>query len=286
MKRISAHIIILSGVLAVNIAFVAGNYQIPDRGVEASNISPAAAEAISPEILPADISINSSQVPSETPYPEPDYKPALRPYRINKDHDIWHAEDPISYITPQNEWVRYYASQLYVDHDGRIRYKNIRVPWVAGEDGRIISWIDKPFLNNYQSDDVRFNYPANGDMWVMPDYYLTSGMSDDCDGWAVTVASLLLSGELSVKQSGYFIKQIIPAKVVLGYVDNYRDAWVEYDAYNKTFFTSTSWVNSGPDGKGKTSSTSFMERKAKVNARPVFEFTDRYFGEFSGTSKY
>lgn len=281
MKRISAYMIILSGVLIVNIALVAGNYMIPGRGVAASNISPAAAEAVGPQTAPADSSINSASAAAETPYPEPDHKPALRPYRINKDHDIWHAEDPISYITPQNGWVRYQASQLYIDYDGRIRYKNIRIPWVTGEDGRVISWVDKPFLNNYQSDDVRFNYPANGDMWVMPDYYLTSGMSDDCDGWAVTVASLLLSGELSVKQNGYFIKQIIPAKVVLGYVDNYRDAWVEYKAYNKTFYTSTSWVNTGPDEKGKISSTEFIERKNKTTARPVFEFTDKYFGEYN-----
>jgi|GEM_PF-2481290 len=280
MKHISAYVIILSGALIVNIALVAGNYTIPDQGVEASNIFPAAAETAGPKTAPADSSINSASAAAETPYPEPDYKPALRPYRINKDHDIWHAQEPISYITPQNGWVRHYASQLYIDYDGRIRYKNIRVPWVAGEDGRVISWVDKPFLNNYQSDDVRFNYPANGDMWVTPDYYLTSGMSDDCDGWAVTVASLLLSGELSVKENGYFIKQIIPAKVVLGYVDDYRDAWVEYNAHNKTFYTSTSWVNTGTE-KGKISSTEFIERKNKTNARPVFEFTDKYFGEYN-----
>ncbi len=245
-----------------------------------SNISPVGSP-VGMENDHTDISLNSSPVP--TPYPKPAYKPEFRPYRINKEHDIWHAQEPMSYITPQNGWVRYYASQLYIDYDGRIRYKNTKVPWLSSEDGRIVLWIDKPFINNYQSDDDQFNYNLDVDVWVTPDYYLTNGMSDDCDGWAVTVVSLLLSGELSVKQNEYFIKQIIPAKVVLGYVSNYRDAWVEYNVYNKTFYTSTSLVNIGIDGKEKASSTTFMERNNKT-LMPVFEFTDEYFGKYKSSN--
>ncbi len=280
MRYISAYVIILLGILIIDIAFVAGGYQLSGPESGTSGISTFSPQTVDSDITPVNASIDTVTMPAETPYPEPDYKPSLRSYQIDKNHDIWHAQDPASYITPENEWVRYYASQLYISQDGRIRYKDVKVPWVADKDGNIISWIGKPFLNNYISDDAQFDFPADSDMWVMPDYYLTHGMSDDCDGWAVTVASLLLSGELSVRQGDYFIKQIIPAKVVLGYVDGYRDAWVEYKVYNKTFYTTTALINSGPDGKGKISSTVFAERKNTTATRPVFEFTSKGFGEY------
>ncbi|HWR26743.1 MAG TPA: hypothetical protein VN316_02590 [candidate division Zixibacteria bacterium] len=285
MNHISVYVIILSGLLAAGIALVAADYQLSEPGFEATDKSYIPVEAAGFEILTANASVIPLEAPVELSYPKPGQMPAQRSYQINKNHDIWHAEEPASYITPQNEWVKYYASLLYINYDGRIRYKYIKVPWLTDKDGNVISWINRPFLNNYVSDDVQFDHPPNSDMWVMPDYYLTNGMSDDCDGWAVTVASMLQSGELSVLQNQTFIKKIIPAKVVLGYVGGYRDAWVEYKAYDKDFFTSTSLVNSGLDGKEKISSTEFTERKNKASAIPVFEFTDKHFGEYNDINR-
>ncbi len=213
-------------------------------------------------------------------YPKPSYMPLLRPYLIDRNHDIWHAQDPSSYITPDNAWVKYYASLLYIDYDGRIRYKNRSIPLVADTKGNVLYWTDEPFVNNYVSDDEQFNFPPNGDVWVMPDYYLTHGMRDDCDGWMVTVTSLMLSGEMSVRENGSFVKKIIPAKAVLGYMGGYRDGWTEYQVYGKTFLTTTSLASAGFDIAEKKSSTEFVEKSNKKTATPVFEFTDTHFGDY------
>ncbi len=277
----------LLSMLIIDIVFVAGgkynsemdisNISIPTQ-IDESNIN------ISINSMFNESKIETKPQIIEKPYPEPNYKPSMRPYKIDKSHDIWHAQDPKSYITPQNEWVLYYASQLYINEDGRIRYKDTKVPWVTDLNGNVVSWIDKPFVNNYISDDAQFNYPPNGDMWVMPDYYLTNGMKDDCDGWAITVASLLLSGELSIKIGENFTKQIIPAKVVIGYAGPYRDAWVEYKVYNKTFYSTTASIITGLDGKEKISATIFDERKNETNIRPILEFTNKQFGRYNNLS--
>lgn len=215
----------------------------------------------------------------ENTIPEPSYIPVMKPYEISKDNDIWHAQEPISYITPENEWVRYYASQLYIDYDGRIRYKDKSIPLLTDSKGNVILWTDEPFTNNYIPDNEQFNYPPNGDVWVTPDYYLANGMNDDCDGWMVAVTSMMLSGEMSVKENGQFMKKVIPAKAVLGYMGGYRDGWVEYNVYGKTFVSTTALTQYGI-GNEKISTTEFVEIKDKAGIKPVFEFTNNRFGKY------
>jgi hypothetical protein len=85
---------------------------------------------------------------------------------------------------------------------------------------------------------------------------------------------------MSVKENGQFIKQVIPAKAVLGYINGNRDGWSEYQVYGKTLMTTTSLLNTGIDGTEKLTSTEFVEKKDKTTAKPVFEFTDKYFGNY------
>ncbi|MCZ7400008.1 MAG: hypothetical protein O8C62_10110 [Candidatus Methanoperedens sp.] len=221
------------------------------------------------------------QSQSPTSYSKPDLIPSLKPYIIDKSTDIWHAEDPGSYITPDNDWVKFYASQLYIDYDGRIRYKNRPIPLFVDIKGNVLSWTDEPFVNNYVTLKDYFGYELpNNDYWMMPDYYLYNGQRGICSGWSLAVTSMILSGEMSVKENGQFIKQVIPAKAVLGYINGNRDGWSEYQVYGKTFMTTTSLLNTGIDGTEKLTSTEFVEKKDKTTAKPVFEFTDKNFGNY------
>jgi hypothetical protein len=201
----------------------------------------------------------------------------LRPYIINKNDDIWHAEDPSSYITPDNPVVKEMADKLYLDDDGKLRYKNVQVPHVIDEKGNVIQWTDKTFINNYVSDDVQFNHPQNGDYWMNADYYLTQGMKGDCADWMIAVMSMFRSGEMSIKQGDSFIKQKLPAKAVIGYAGGIRDNWVEYKVHNKTFFTSTGLKI---DRNGRSVSfTVFSEKDSQL--KPIFEFDDIHFEEYN-----
>ncbi len=224
----------------------------------------------------------SVPTPAETPYPKPTYIPTLRFYDIDKSHDIWHAKDPSSYITPNNEWVRYYASQLYVDTDGWVKYKNEKVPYLMDVRGNILSWTNKSFINNYTFDIYREAYgyvDENNVPWLMPDFYLANGHRGVCSGWALAVTSMMLSGEMSTKDyNGNLVKQVIPAKSVMGYVGSAagRDVWVEYQAYGKSWITSTG-LDKEPYNGNRTSTTSFIIKDSQF--RGVFEFTDKYFKE-------
>ena len=215
----------------------------------------------------------------ETPIMEPPYVPVMKPYEISKVGDIWHAQEPRSYITPENDWVRYYASRLYIDYDGRLRYKEKPIPLLSDTKGNVILWTDEPFMNNYIYDNDQFNYPPNGDVWVTPDYYLTHGMKDDCDGWMVTVTSLMLSGEISVRDNEQFVKKVIPVKAVLGYMDGFRDGWVEYQVYGTTFVSTTALAQYGIKNE-KIPITEFVDMKNKTGVKPVFEFTDNRFEKY------
>lgn len=277
MNLLTRSVLILSVLVAIEIFLVNGQYQANAE----INVEPLAPSSTA-EQPAAELPIVSQKSVDYQPgiYPKPSFIPVLRPYIIDKTHDIWHAQDPVSYIASDNEWIKYYASLLYIDYDGRIRYKNRPTPLIANAEGVVLSWTEEPFVNKYISDNEQFHYPPNGDMWVMPDYYLTHGMQDDCDGWMITVTSLMLSGEISIRDNGTFVKKLVHAKAVLGYVAGNRDGWVEYQVYGKTFITTTSSVNTGIDGTEKISATEFVERKNKTTAKPVFEFTDSYFGNY------
>jgi hypothetical protein len=216
--------------------------------------------------------------PIETPYPKPTYIPTLRPYNIDKSNDIWHAKNPSSYITPNNEWVRYYASQLFIDEDGWIKYKNEKIKWYIEPDGTQ-HYTYKPFENNYVYDWEQFGNGAKGslandDYWINADYYLTHGMKGDCEDFATPVTSMMLSGEMSVWQGDKLVKQIIPAKAVLGYSGNHVAEWVEYQAYGNFWITSTSREQNPQTGE-YYSTTIFIQKTPEF--RGVFDFTDRYF---------
>ncbi len=227
----------------------------------------------------------SVSTPAETPYPKPSYTPAIRPYETNTISGFILPSDPSSYVTPQNGWVKYYASQLYVDADGRIRYKNKKVPWAADPNGNTIMWMDEPFLNNYTFDiykELFGYYDINNVPWLTPDFYLTHGQRGVCSAWAVTVTSMMLSGEMSLKSDdSKFVKQVIPAKIMIGKMQDKYDAWVEYSVYSRTFITSTARETEAITGE-QHSQTWFLDKNNDPLAKlytPYFEFTDKYFKE-------
>ncbi|HEY6586549.1 MAG TPA: hypothetical protein VIY97_05180, partial [Candidatus Methanoperedens sp.] len=107
MNLLTASVLILSGILALQLVFVDAQSQ----AVKGTNIS--LPEPETPVQAAADTQLQTTTdllpEPLEITYPEPTSIPTMRPYRINKDHDIWHASDPASYIDPDNEWVKYHA---------------------------------------------------------------------------------------------------------------------------------------------------------------------------------
>lgn len=225
------------------------------------------------------IGVTVPLVPIEPSYPNPTNTPTLKPMGCYNNNDIiWHPCNPMEYITPNNEWVRYYASQLFVDFDGYIKYKHEKIISLIDTKGNILKYDYKPFENNYFYDWEQFGTGskgslANDDYWAQPDYYLTNGLNGDCDEWANTVTSMMLSGEMSVWQSDKLTKQIISAKAKLGYIGGITDVWVEYLAYNISWITSTS---RNKDGYGNDFSTTiFIKKDNQFN--PIFEYNDKYF---------
>jgi len=119
---------------------------------------------------------------------KPIYKPILRVYEIDKSDDIWHAKDPSSYITPNNEWVQYYAKN------------DLSVGII------------------YRTDDDMYNYPANGDIWQNADYTLYTGYGD-CEDIAIVEMSILRAkGKDAVVVGGY---------ITLDNGNRIRDFWSE-----------------------------------------------------------
>lgn len=264
-------IIIIEAILIITQSY--GVAQQPDT--PAPKATPVSTTQGTPTVPPA-------PTPKETPYPKPTYVPTLRPYDIDKSHDIWHAKDPSSYIEPNNEWVKYYASQLFIDLDRRIKYKNEKIEWWMDLDG-VKHYTNKPFINNYVYDWEQFGTGsqgslANDDYWTNADYYLTHGMKGDCDDWMIAVTSMMLSGEISVWEGDILVKKIVPAKAVMGYMENKKDGWVEYQVYNMKFITSTAREVEAITGN-KISQTWYLSETNELFRlyKPVFEFTDKYF---------
>ncbi len=234
-------------------------------------------------ILPSDPIITPTPftTPTETPYPVPNYIPQSSFFNVYKDGDFWYAQNPTSYITPDNEWVKYYASQLFIDTDGRIKYKNIKVITLVDENKFPLVYDYKEFYNNYEFDIYKETYgyvDKNNVPWLMPDFYLYHGNRGVCSAWANTVTSLMLSGEMSLKNpiGDNFVKQIIPAKTIMGYTKNgLRDAWSEYNTYNKTWITST--MEMKIPFTDTTTGGMLWEEKGVSVMRGIYEFTDKYF---------
>ena len=232
------------------------------------------------------ISVQNASLPAIIPtiiYPKPTNVPSLREYNISKDSDIgmWIAQDPESYITPNDEWVRHIASQLYIESSGRIKYKNTPVPWVEDEEGNVLRWTDGSFFNHYMLDNELFNYPANADLWQNADYYLSHGFKGDCEDWAIAVTSMMLSGEMSIKENGSYVRRVIPAKVVMGISGESFDTWIEYSIYDKRYISSTGKMYNQGSGKDE-SITTFHPEGDWEGFIPKYQFTDKYFEQYNG----
>ncbi len=237
-------------------------------------------------------------IPGDIVYSKPVNMPSLRQYDINKDGDMWRAQKPQSYITPNDEWVKYIASQLYINEHGRIAYKNRPIPLLENFDGKILAWTDEPFFNNYMLDNELFNFPANADLWQNADYYLSHGMRGDCEDWAIAIVSMMSSGEMSLKISRkdyeddrennsennddnwIYVKQVIPAKVVLGLSGGQRDAWVEYSVYRNRYFSSTGTIFNQGTGKDESITTFHSKEECCHQFEPIYQFTSEYFGDY------
>jgi hypothetical protein len=158
--------------------------------------------------------------------------PTSLAYETDYSHDIYHPKNASSFITPDNPTVNLIAKGLFLDTDGYLRYKNLKV--IACHDCWSRDWWDYPFfVNNYVYDENVYNE----DRWLMPEQYIKNGFKGDCEDWAVTIVSIMLSGNITVNGK----PQVIPARVVLGYVGDIRDAWVEYKVNNQSYITSTSY---------------------------------------------
>lgn len=144
--------------------------------------------------FPANITIESL-FPAITPsitepsYPKPIYIPTLTSMNCyNKNEEIWHPCSPSEYITPDNEWVKYYAKN------------NLSVGII------------------YRTDDDMYNYPPNGDVWQNADYTLFTGYGD-CEDIAIAQVSIdLAKGKKAVVVGGY---------VTLDNGQKIRDFWIE-----------------------------------------------------------
>lgn len=228
------------------------------------------------------------EIPAGRVYPRPIGLPFLRKYEINKDTgvEIWHARDPASYITKNNEWVKYVASELYVDDHGRIMYKNKPIIRAMDYKGNVTAWTDEPFLNSYVSDDELFNFPANADIWQNADYYLSHGMRGECKDWTIAVTSMMLSGEMSIKENGTYVRQVIPAKAVIGYSGKSKDVWVEYNIHGTRYISGTGTEFHHDTGKYESMTTFHVESDWGTQFEPIYQFTDKSFGKYVNEKKY
>lgn len=212
--------------------------------------------------------------------------PTLRDCNMNTKPNYWRPENPTSYIIPDNRWVKYYASQLYVSPDGKIRYKDQKVAASVDTDGTVLAWKDKLFKGEYVPDSVQFKDksfqpPDKIDYYTNPDYYLFNSRKGDCEDYATAVCSMLLSGEVSIQNAdNLFVKQFVPAKVVMGWCGGERHTWVEYMAYD-TVFACDCGVNAHT-GKSVTKYTTKDEMYNYWDFKPVYEYNDVIFREYVG----
>jgi len=148
-------------------------------------ISPTFTDSVLPVV---ELNIREVVLPIPIYTNKPIYTPTLRAYEIDESSDIWHAKDSSSYITPNNEWIKYYAKN------------NLSVGII------------------YRTDDDMYNYPANGDVWQNADYTLLVGYGD-CEDIAIVQASVdIAKGKKAMVVGGY---------VTLDNRVRMRDFWTE-----------------------------------------------------------
>lgn len=105
----------------------------------------------------------------------PEFNTALKEMNVFITNNyILYPEDAVTYITPENEVVVWYADNTVLTDSGLFWSHNLS---------------DVEFT--YQSDNELFNNPYRSDMWQNPDYYLTHGLMGDCEDFAVAFASIL-----------------------------------------------------------------------------------------------
>jgi len=115
-------------------------------------------------------------------------EPSLRQYSIDKSQDIWHADDPSSYIIPNNELIQYYAKNNF--------------------DIQVI----------YRSDEYLYPDNTDKDVWQNADYTVFTGFGD-CEDIAITLTSLSIAkGDQAIVVGGY---------VTLDNGQRLRDYWGE-----------------------------------------------------------
>ncbi|MDD3840081.1 MAG: hypothetical protein PHP06_05850 [Clostridia bacterium] len=113
--------------------------------------------------------------PERTVVEQIGFTPKLRPYDIDKSHDIWHAKDPSSYITPNDPWVQYYA--------------------ITGASIQTI----------YKTDIEMYPDNPDKDVWQNAAYTLFTGFGD-CEDLAIVEASVdIAKGRKAVVVAGYAV---------------------------------------------------------------------------------
>ncbi len=123
---------------------------------------------------------------------KPNYIPILKVYEIDKSSDIWHAKDSSSYITLNNEWVKYYANKVK-NNEGISLY--------------------------YKTDKEMYPYVANDDMWQNADYTVYT-QQGDCEDLSILWVSIHRSLSRKAIVVGGYLEDNQGKRI--------RDFWYEY----------------------------------------------------------
>lgn len=267
----------------------------------ASYLSSGEPDEAGSDVMVAEDAVNSSI------YPKPDYRPHLyncswKYISLNisdeqvlkypesyvnlgmhgvkqfLDEKLAIAKDPCSYITPDNDWVKHYASMLYFDYVS----EDVRFKEHLSDDEKGCKC--KTFRNVYLSDSIvckdRMNCLNNSnqsDLWINPDLYLSEGTDDgfvgDCEDHSIALVSMLQSGQMSVNDSdGNLVKRRIPAVVVAGYSGGSLHYWVESELDGDVYVVTV------------TSNNTVSGRRDKVYPRgclvPVYMFDEQMESEY------
>ena len=78
----------------------------------------------------------------------------------------------------------------------------------------------------------------------------------------------------------HYIRQVIPAKVVMGFSGDNLDLWIEFKVYGNIYISSTGHVFNPSVGQEQSITT--FNQKNETNAfDPIYQFTDKYFGRYN-----